>query len=84
MGQLLKPYYIPIRAARITRKNWKQLKKIDTGDGVLEEGGFEDFEGDWFIVTITGNEIMSGDRFLLPAKETNKEGKKPVSNSDNS
>lgn len=66
---MLKLYFIPVKAARITRKNYEDLKKIDTCDGVLSEGTIEDFEGDWFVVTVAGNEVMAGNRLLVPANE---------------
>ncbi len=68
MSKLLKPYYYEIQAVRITRDNFKELKKLDTGDGVLEEGNMEDFIGDWFVLGTNGYELMPGYIKLLPAK----------------
>lgn len=61
---MLKPYYIEIRAVRITRKNYKELKELDTGDGVLE-CGIEECEGDWFIEGVNGYELMPGNTTLI-------------------
>ena len=67
--RMLKSYYHKIQAIRITKKNFQELKKLDTADGVLDEGTIEDFEGDWFIERNTnGYEVMSGSETLILIK----------------
>lgn len=65
---VLKPYYYKIHAVKITRANYQALKKLDQGDGVLYEGSFEDFEGDWFIKEADGYKVMPGNETLIPVK----------------
>ncbi len=61
---MLKPYYLKIYAVRITRQNFKRLKVLDIGDGVLE-CGIEECEGDWFVDGTNGYELMPGNTTLL-------------------
>jgi len=63
---MLKPYYIEIQAVRITRGNYQALKELDVGDGVLDEGDFEDFEGDWFVEGVNGYAVWAGNITLIP------------------
>lgn len=64
---MLKPYYQKIQAVRITRRNYQKLKELDTADGVLDEGCFEDFKGDWFIEGTNGYATCAGNVTLIPA-----------------
>lgn len=66
---MLKPYYLKIQATKITQQNYQKLKELDVGDGVLDEGSFEDFEGDWFIEGTNGYAIMAGNTILIPIRE---------------
>jgi len=66
MKVTLKPYHLKVHAIKITRKNFQELKKLDTGDGVLEEGDIDDFLGDWFVVMDNGNQIWPGSETLTP------------------
>ncbi len=68
---LMKLYYRELRAVRITRKNYPALKELDVGDGVLSEGvcTFEEVEGDWFVETEVGYEVMAGNVILIPVKK---------------
>jgi len=70
---MLKPYYLEIKAVRITRKNYQELKKLDTGDGVLD-CGIEECEGDWFTEGTNGFEIMPGNITLIPIAKAKKGG----------
>jgi len=63
---MLKPYYYKVQAVKITRKNYQKLKELDSADGVLDEGHFEDFEGDWFVNGTNGYEIWAGNLPLIP------------------
>ena len=62
---MLKWYYHKIQAVKITRKNFQALKELDGADNVLGEG-LDNLEGDWFIRTALGEEIMSGSEKLIP------------------
>lgn len=68
MIEILKPYYHKIQAVVITRKNYQRLKEIDVADGVLEDGNFEDFEGDWFVRSEEGNSIIPGNINLIKVR----------------
>ena len=65
---MLKLYYREVKAIRITRGNFQKLKKLDEGDGVLEEG-IECVVGDWFVETDSGFEVMAGNVSLIPIKK---------------
>lgn len=65
---MLKPHYLKVQAVKITKSNYRKLKETDIGDGVLKEGEFEDYEGDWFVLGTNGYEVMSGNIDLVPLK----------------
>ena len=69
---MLKPYYLKVQAAKISKKNYQELKKLDIGEGVLEEefgGNFSDVEGDWFVKMIDGYTVIPGYVTLIPVRE---------------
>lgn len=71
---MLKLYYLKIRAVKITQKNYQKLKELDTADGVLDEGVFEDFEGDWFAEGTNGYQILPRHTNLIPIAKAKREG----------
>lgn len=67
---MLKDYYIKVQAVRITKKNWSELLKLDSGDGVLDFDTFENLKGEWFVITEMGCEVMPSSRKLIPVVRT--------------
>ena len=52
--------YQKIKAIRITRENFEDLKVMETGFGVLADAKIEDVEGEWFIDAEGGFQLMPG------------------------
>ncbi len=63
---MFEEYYLEVRAIRITRKNYQQLKELDIADDILGECSFEDCEGDWFAEGTNGYELIPGNTTLIP------------------
>jgi hypothetical protein len=63
--KLLKPFYLKVQAIKVTKKNFQELKKLDTGEGVLGDE-MEDVEGECFVWMDSGYQIFPGHTKLIP------------------
>lgn len=66
----LKPYYLKIQAAKITKKNFQKLKSLDCGDGCLETAGnLQEVIGEWFVNINGGYEVWASGTDLMPVNK---------------
>jgi hypothetical protein len=67
METLLKPYLLPVKAVRITKKNWKALREL-ASDDVLDAtfNNKEDLIGEWFVLMDNGSSVWPSHTQFIP------------------